>query len=279
MANTKWHPAFCAAMRLELKDSQMLQSADDFHLSEEPLKVNLLIIHKPSDVKIDNPIGGFFGGHNLLEYKSPIDHDFNEYGMFQALSYAYYYCDRYKTKDITLSLVVSKSHFNLLKWLDKQGIKYSKRHDGIYTLEGIGFLKKVQVVVTEEIDSDLFMWLSALTDKLTESKVKDVVKSANSFTENSNRHLAEAVIQVLLSANEAVFERVKGEIDMTLMEFMKPEVDKYAEDYAENKVEEERTLIAKIVASLAANKDNDTIVKELNCSLEQIVPLRAAMGK
>ncbi len=275
MANTKWHPAFCAAMRLELKDSRMLQFTDDFHLSEEPLKVDLLIIHKPSDVKIDHPIGEFFGGHNLLEYKSPTDHDFNEYGMFQALSYAYYYCDRYKTKDITLSLVVSKSHFNLLKWLDKQGIKYFKRHDGIYTLEGISFLKKVQVIVTEEIDSNLFMWLSALTDKLTESKVKAVVKSANAFTENNNRRLAEAVIQVLLSANEAVFDRVKGEIDMTLMEFMKPEVDKYAE----NKVEEERTLIAKIVASLAANKDNDTIAKELNCSLEQIVPIRTAMGK
>ena len=275
MANTKWHPAFCAAMRLELKDSQMLQFTDDFHLSEEPLRVDLLIIHKPSDVKIDNQIGEFFGEHNLLEYKSPTDHDFNEYSMFQALSYAYYYCDRYKTKDITLSIVVSKSHFNLMKWLNKQGIKYSKRHDGIYTLEGISFLEKVQVVVTEEINSDLFIWLSALTDKLTESKAKDVVKCANAFTEDNSRRLAEAVIQVLLSANETVFDRVKGEIDMTLMEFMKPEVDKYAE----NKVEEERTLIAKIVAALAANKDNDTIVKELNCSLEQIVPLRTAMGK
>lgn len=129
--------------------------------------------------------------------------------------------------------------------------------------------------MTEEINSDLFIWLSALTDKLTESKAKDVVKCANAFTENNSRRLAEAVIQVLLSANETVFDRVKGEIDMTLMEFMKPEVDKYAE----NKVEEERTLIAKIVAALAANKDNDTIVKELNCSLEQIVPLRTAMGK
>jgi len=167
-----------------------------------------------------------------------------------------------------------------LKWLDKQGIKYFKRYDGIYTLEGISFLKKVQVVVTEEIDRDVISWLSALTDKLTELKAKDVVKSANAFTETDSRRLAEAVIQVLLSANEAVFDKVKGEVDMTLMEFMKPEVDKhaeeYAEKYAENKVEEERTLMAKIVVTLAANKDNDTIVKELNCSLEQIAPLCTA---
>ena len=60
-------------------------------------------------------------------------------------------------------------------------------------------------------------------------------------------------------------------------------VERYAERYAERKVavkiEEERSLITKIVAALAANKDNDTIIKELNCTLEQIVPLRAAMGK
>ncbi|MCM1184855.1 MAG: Rpn family recombination-promoting nuclease/putative transposase [Roseburia sp.] len=56
-------------------------------------------------------------------------------------------------------------------------------------------------------------------------------------------------------------------------------VEKYAEKKAAVKVEEERSLMTKIVAALAANKDNDTIVKELNCSLEQIVPLRTAMGK
>ncbi len=275
MAKTKWHQAFCAAMRLELIDSRMLRFADDFHLSEEPLKVDLLIIHKPSDVKIDNQIGEFFGGHNLMEYKSPTDHDFNEYGMFQALSYAYYYCDRNKTKDVTLSLVVSKSHFNLLKWLDKQGVKYSKRHDGIYTLEGISFIEKVQVVVTEEINSGLFMWLSALTDKLTESKAKDVVKCANAFTENNSRRLAEAVIQVLLSANETVFDRVKGEIGMTLMEFMKPEVDKYAENYAENRVREND--LKHVKAMIRQGYDNDNIKLIMNIEDDEIDKLRRSI--
>lgn len=55
-------------------------------------------------------------------------------------------------------------------------------------------------------------------------------------------------------------------------------VERYAERKVAVKVEE-RSLITKIVAALAANKDNDTIIKELNCTLEQIVPLRAAMGK
>lgn len=277
MAKTKWHPAFCAAMRLELKDSCMLQFTDDFHLSEEPLKVDLLIIHKPSNVKIDNQIGEFFGGHNLLEYKSPTDHDFNEYGLFQALSYAYYYCDRYKTKDITLSLVVSKSHFNLLKWLNKQGIKYSRRHDGIYTIEGISFLKKVQVVVTEEIDNSLFKWLSVLTDKLTETNAKSFVKTAYGLTKYEDKRLAEAIVQVLTSANGELFEKMKEEDTMAsaLFELMKPEVEKYAEDYAESRIREND--IKHVKAMIKQGYDNNNIKLIINITDGEIDMLRKDM--
>ena len=53
----------------------------------------------------------------------------------------------------------------------------------------------------------------------------------------------------------------------------------YAEKYAEKKAVEERNILTNIVSALAAGKDNETIIKELNCTLEQIIPLRTAMGK
>lgn len=56
-------------------------------------------------------------------------------------------------------------------------------------------------------------------------------------------------------------------------------VEKYAEKKVAIKVKEERSLMTQIVAALVADKDNDTIIKELNCTLEQIIPLRTAMGK
>ena len=56
-------------------------------------------------------------------------------------------------------------------------------------------------------------------------------------------------------------------------------VERYAEKRAAVRVEEERNLMAKIVGALVADKDNETIIKELNCTLEQIIPLRTAMGK
>ncbi len=45
------------------------------------------------------------------------------------------------------------------------------------------------------------------------------------------------------------------------------------------KAVEERNIITKIVGALAADKDNETIIRELNCTLEQILPIRTAMGK
>lgn len=104
------------------------------------------------------------------------------------------------------------------------GIECRKKQEGIYTLHGISFLD-VQVIITEEIDSRLFKWLSALTDRLTEERAKEVVASVYNLTGNEEKRLAEAVMQVLISANGPVFSKIKEGIDMTLMEFMKPEAD------------------------------------------------------
>lgn len=87
MAKTQWHPAFCAAMRLELKGNRSLQFINEFNLTEKPLEVDMLIINKPSGVEIENEIGEFFGGHNLVEHKSPTDHNFNQFFICQALAY------------------------------------------------------------------------------------------------------------------------------------------------------------------------------------------------
>lgn len=51
------------------------------------------------------------------------------------------------------------------------------------------------------------------------------------------------------------------------------------EKYADRKAVEERNIMTQIVAALVAGKDNDVIIKKLNCSLDQIIPLRTVMGK
>ena len=70
----EWHPAFCSAMRLELKEyDKYLQYVNEYNLSSKPLQIDLLIIKKRNDISIENTIGRIFRKHNIIEYKSPDD--------------------------------------------------------------------------------------------------------------------------------------------------------------------------------------------------------------
>lgn len=268
MAGNQWHPAFCAAMRLELENSPALQFTNEFNLTEKPLQVDLLIVKKPADMKIQNGIGEFFEVHNLLEYKSPTDHKWNEYAVYQALSYAYYYCERYQTKNVTITLVVSREHYRLMRWFACEKITYRKRHNGIYTIEGIS-LVKMQVVVTEELDEKEFRWLSAMTDHLTEARAKDLIETVGEQQyDRESKRLIDAIMAVVVGANETLFEKVKEDATMNevLMRLMKPEIDQYTEKVTKEITEEVTKEVTKEVTI--------EVTREMtNCAIRNMLEL------
>ena len=74
----KWHPGFCAAAGLELKESiEYLEIIQEYGLSKEPLRIDLLIVKKTDKdnklVDIKNEIGHIMRKYNIIEYKSPED--------------------------------------------------------------------------------------------------------------------------------------------------------------------------------------------------------------
>ena len=70
----QWHPAFVAAMELELVENRKdLRFEAEHNLNTRPLEIDLLIIKKEASVELKNEIGKFFRKDNLLEYKSPGD--------------------------------------------------------------------------------------------------------------------------------------------------------------------------------------------------------------
>lgn len=69
------HPAFVAAMGLELKQNRDdLIFEKEYNLNTKPLEIDLLVIKKAALVQVSSEIGRLFKGHNILEYKSPEDH-------------------------------------------------------------------------------------------------------------------------------------------------------------------------------------------------------------
>ena len=71
----QWHPAFVAAIMLELKENrESLLFEKEYNLNTKPLEIDLLVIKKNTSALLRNEIGELFRGYNIMEFKSPKDH-------------------------------------------------------------------------------------------------------------------------------------------------------------------------------------------------------------
>lgn len=64
----QWHPAFDAALKIELHDYEDILSFESEHLlSKKPMQIDLLIIKKQSHIHIHKNIGHLFKTYNLYQ--------------------------------------------------------------------------------------------------------------------------------------------------------------------------------------------------------------------
>ena len=88
----QWHPAFYAAAELELKENiEELDLISEYHLSKEPIRIDLLIIKEENADKVmKNEIGHIMRKYNVLEYKGPGD-ELSIDTLYKTLGYACLY--------------------------------------------------------------------------------------------------------------------------------------------------------------------------------------------
>ena len=106
-----WHDGFYAALQLELHDyKDSLIFEDEHQLSKEALIMDVLIIKKTADVKIDKNIGQIFKSHNIFEYKSEHDNlsiwDYNKVTGYAMIYSAF---KKISITDITIALLLRQS--------------------------------------------------------------------------------------------------------------------------------------------------------------------------
>ena len=233
MKNTKiqWHPAFVAAMGLELKQNRGdLIFEKEYNLNTKPLEIDLLIIKKAASVQVSSEIGRFFKGHNILEYKSPEDHlDIDTF--YKTLAYGCLYksygktVDAIKAEDITISVIREAKPVELFHYFERHGCTIVNTCCGIYCIEGKAWFP-TQIVVTNELDRDVHEWLMALSGKLNKEDVLKLLNDRNSLTEKQDRELDDSVLEVSIGANSKIVEELLGDESMceTLMEIMEPQI-------------------------------------------------------
>ena len=290
---TQWHPAFCAAVKLELIENKGdLDYTNEYNLNSKPIQMDLLVIKKSKDVEIKNEIGKIFRGHNIMEYKSPED-SLNVDTYVKVLGYACLYkasevhVGEIVLDDITITLVREGKPRELLKWFVKNDYEVCEVYKGIYYIEKIGSFP-IQVIVSGELSTENQKWLTALSSNLKQKDAERIVLQAESLKQKDMKVYADSVLQATIKANEAMFHKIREESEYmceALRELMKEDLDEALakgtklgrEAGREEGREEGRETL--IIGALQNNSSAEEIANVLGISLEEVQAVEKKLYK
>lgn len=205
----QWHPAFDAALQIELaEDADNLTFEPEHLLSKKPMQMDELVIKKNTKKRIHKKLGHIFLGHNIIEYKAPDDYlSLNDF--YKTYGYACFYQSDTKTvkeidpADITITFVCNHYPRKMLKHIcDFKGISVKKYAKGIYHLTGDSF--PMQLAITHELSHKEYYWLHHLRNDLKAgSEIEDLAKH---YGPNKNSNLYQAVMNVIIRGNRKEME-------------------------------------------------------------------------
>lgn len=125
----QWHPAFYGAAELELRENKDdLEFQQEYNLGKEPLRVDLLVVKKRSEVQVKNEIGHIFKQYNVIEYKSPGD-GLTVDDFYKTVGYACLYkglgenMNQIPLEELTVSIFKENYPLKLFKMLRALGMK------------------------------------------------------------------------------------------------------------------------------------------------------------
>lgn len=178
-----WHPAFVNAMKLELiSNEEELIYDTERELNQQPLRIDLLVIKKTSNVQIKNEIGHIFRGHNLIEYKSE-DDEMNIDTLFKVIAYGCLYkayakdVDGISADDITLSLVRKRKPKKLFSYFEKE--QFTKLLSAVHDLkqkQEKELLRFFKPDLDDEIDAAILQTTENITQDMTRKTVLRMLK-------------------------------------------------------------------------------------------------------
>lgn len=213
--NVQCHPGFYSAAELEfLSNKSDLEFQREFNLSKEPIRMDLLIIKKLTDVRIENELRHIFKRFNVVEYKNP-DDAFSIDDYFKTTGYACLYkglgetVDQIPADELTISIFRESYPREMFKSMKNLGLEIKERYPGIYYISGKQALFDTQIVVTKQLANETHRTLRVLSKHATEEDVRAFIKNAAKISEPGDRNNIDAVLQVSVSANKKIYEAIR----------------------------------------------------------------------
>jgi hypothetical protein len=213
-----WHPAFITAVTLDLKPYlDKIEILPELPLTEEPLKIDCVIIKKAKGLLIDKKFAVIFRDWNILEYKSPEDHvSVNDFQKVYAYACLYSAFKKVPVNDITISFIESRYPRKLVGFLRKtRGFTVEKTSPGIYTVKGDAVA--VQVIDSRHLPEEENLWLKHLRGRLDKNTRGKVIAEADKQDKTVS---LEPYINVISRANPGFFEEVTEMVAPTFREVL-----------------------------------------------------------
>lgn len=279
--NRQFHPAFCDAMtQIFEHDTARYEYEREYNLNSMPNRIDFLVIkldeeqavihannkYEKSIAHSENGISKLCRRYNIFEYKSPGQQlSVDEY--YVSMAYAYLYAGKTKNasmEDITISFVREGKPKKLITFFKENGHSVIEYEKGIYHI-----LKKdhvdMQIVVTREID-DKYIWLKALSDKLTLDDAKRLAADALKDKDDEGRKRMRSILDLVsrLNSGKDWMKEMKSMgafRDLFKEEF--EEKDKKIQDLSEQLQSKDEELQSK-------DKEVNSLKKELEYLKEQI---------
>ena len=213
--NIQWHPGFYGAAELEfISNKGDLEFQREFNLSKEPIRMDLLIIKKLSNIRTTNEIGHIFRKFNVVEYKSNDDAlSIDDY--YKTVGYACLYkglgetVDQIPANELTISIFRESYPREMFEAMKNLGLEIKERYPGIYYISGKQALFDTQVVVTKQLNRETHRTLRVLSKHVKEEDVRAFVEEAALISEPGDRNNVDAVLQVSVSANKEIYEAIR----------------------------------------------------------------------
>ena len=283
----QWHPAFCAATELELRqDLDVLELIPEYNLSKKPLQIDLVIIKKMDWKRtLQNEIGHIMRGHNILEYKGPGD-ELTIDSFFKVIGYASLYkaqgiaVNKIPASEVTVSFFRNAYPKALFQELKKEGYILKKIYPGIYYVRGkVPF--PVQVVVTSQLERKAHCSLRVLTTQVEMQDAELFLEQIHYLESKNERSNIDSVLQVSVNANKQVYSLLRRQNEMceALRELMKDEIEKELENKLEQgeKLQLIRQVIKKLQKGNSVEETADMLEEEPE-NIRKIYEIAATMA-
>lgn len=250
--NISWHPGFYGAAELEfLSNKGDLEFQREYNLSKEPVRMDLLIIKKLSDVRIENELGHIFKKFNVVEYKNPDDAlTIDDY--YKTVGYACLYkglgesVDLIPADELTISIFRESCPREMFKAMKKMGLEIEERYPGIYYISGKQALFDTQIIVTKQLEKETHRTLRVLSKHVQEEDVRAFVEKAGKMTEPGDRNNIDAVLHVSVSANREIYEAIRR-CDKIMCDALR---ELMKEDFEETKQETKQETLLETIKNL-----------------------------